>query len=116
MPHPPKVGPQDYLQGWEDGCRTGIASYGNSYLRTHYQTSVNAEKMKLPHYQKGWEVGQSYCSYYTSSYLSNTELTQNDARSSNTWFSLKGDGFFNYSGLTSLSESNTGDTGSIFFN
>jgi hypothetical protein len=102
MPNAPKTGPQNYLQGWNDGCRTGMTSYSNSHLRTQYQTTVNAEKMRLPEYQKGWEVGQSYCSYYISSYLANTELVKNDARTQNNWFTLKSDGFFSYSGFDKL--------------
>lgn len=100
MPKAPTTGPQEYLTGWNEGCQTGMTTYSNSYLRTRYQTSVNGEMMQHPHYQKGWEVGQSYCSYYISTYLNNKEFFNNDLRSKNQWATLKSDGFFNYSGIT----------------
>ena len=102
MPHPPKTGPVEYRTGWTDGCKTGMTTYSNAHLRTQYQTTVNAESMKHTHYQKGWEVGQSYCSYYISSYFSNTEIIKNDVRSDNTWLSVQSDGFFSYEGFDKL--------------
>lgn len=102
MPHAPTTGPAEYRAGWEEGCQTGMATYGGAHLKTNYHTAVNAEAMKNPYYQKGWEVAQAYCSYYISSYLSNTEIVNNDTRSDNNWFSLKGDGFFSYTGFEKL--------------
>ena len=104
MPKVPTNGPPAYIAGWKAGCETGMASYGNSYLRTRYKTNVDGRMMANPHYNKGWELGQRYCSYYSSTYLANTEMaslsndsyTSSDLRSSNTWFDLKSDGFFSY--------------------
>ena len=104
MPDAPTQGPPEYIAGWKAGCQTGMTAYSNSYLRTRYRTNVDGHLMQNPHYNKGWELGQRYCSYYTSTYLANTEMaslsndnyTKSDLRSDNTWFSLKSDGFFTY--------------------
>ncbi len=104
MPKPPKTGPQEYLVGWQDGCSTGMTSYSSDYLRSQYKTRANGEMMRHPYYQKGWEVGQSYCSYYLSTYLSNHELASNDLRSSPTWYHLKHDknDLFSYTGIAKM--------------
>jgi hypothetical protein len=49
-------------------------------------------------------LGQRYCSYYSATYLANTEMayasndnyTKSDLRAKNTLFDLKSDGFFSY--------------------
>ncbi|MCE3232150.1 MAG: hypothetical protein K0R98_407 [Rickettsiaceae bacterium] len=103
MPHPPKEGPPEYIAGWKAGCETGMTSYSSDYLRTRYSTNVDGHMMEDPYYNKGWELGQSYCSYYVSSYLSNKEFASNDLRSNDTWFNLKSDGFFSYKGIDKFS-------------
>lgn len=105
IPHPPTEGPQEYIIGWQQGCETGMTAYSNSYLRNQYQVRVNSQMMQNPHYQKGWEIGQTYCSYYISSYLSNKELADKDLRSPNTWMKIKSDGFFSYTGFESFDQS-----------
>jgi hypothetical protein len=107
MPKPPKEGPPEYIEGWKDGCSTGLTTYSNSFYRTKYKTMINGHKMENLYYHKGWELGQRHCSYYSSTYLSNNELSRvsgdfyanKDLRSDNTWFSLKSDGFFSYEGF-----------------
>lgn len=97
MPKPPKEGPQEYITGWTDGCKTGMTSYGSYYLKAKYQVNVKPNMMRDFRYNKGWELSQRYCSYYISTYLSNNELTDYKVRSDNTLFSLQSDGFFEYS-------------------
>lgn len=107
MPKAPTEGPPEYIAGWSAGCETGMATYGNSYYRTRYKTNVDGESMKNPLYNKGWELGQRYCSYYSATYLSNKEMayasndhyTKSDLRADDTWFNLKSDGFFSYEGF-----------------
>ncbi|GEM_PF-6438641 len=107
MPNVPTQGPPDYIDGWKAGCETGMATYSNSYLRSRYRTSVDPARMTNPVYNKGWELGQRYCSYYVSTYLSNTEMasltndeyTRSDLRESNTWISLETDEYFSYEGF-----------------
>ncbi len=104
MPKPPLQGPPEYIAGWEAGCETGMTSYSNSYYRTRYKAKVDGHMMSDENYNKGWELGQSYCSYYTGTYLASTEMaylsndeyTKSDLRASNSWFNLKSDGFFSY--------------------
>lgn len=111
MPKPPQFGPEEYKQGWKAGCETGMATYSNSYYRTKYKTNVDGNMMKNANYNKGWELGQRYCSYYSSTYLANTEMaslsddsySKSDLRAENTWFTLKSDGFFSYDGFSTFS-------------
>lgn len=99
MPHPPKDGTQDYRDGWQAGCETGMATYSGSYLRNRYNTNVDGERMTNKHYNRGWELGQRYCSYYANTYLANKEFTDSDLRSDETWFSVKADdSWFSYEG------------------
>jgi len=102
MPKDPKVGPDEYKQGWHDGCKTGMNTYGSSYMRTKYKTTINAQMMQNPYYRRGWDIGQRYCSYYISTYLSNHEFFANDLRSKNTWVKLQSDGLFSYTGWTTF--------------
>lgn len=99
MPHEPKKGPPEYIAGWKAGCQTGMATYSNLYYRNKYSTSVNPQMMQNARYNKGWELGQSYCSYYSATYLANKEFKQADLRADNTWFTMSGDGFFNYGSM-----------------
>jgi hypothetical protein len=99
MPHPPTGGSPEYIAGWNDGCQTGGTSYSSDFLRTRYGTAVNGYAMENPDYNKGWELGSSYCSYYVSSYLSQKEFFPNDLRSDDTWFTMSDDGFFSYKGI-----------------
>lgn len=96
MPKPPENGSKEYISGWEDGCKTGISQFSNAYYRMKYNTSTDNNLIQNKEYIVGWKLGNRYCSYYSSTYLSNKEFFQNDLRSKNTWFSLKSDGFFSY--------------------
>lgn len=96
MPKAPTEGPEEYIIGWKDGCKTGMSSYSSSYLRTMYGVTVDADAMKNINYSKGWRLGNRYCSYYTSrnltlGYFDNAGFKDSDLRSDNTWFSLESD-------------------------
>lgn len=99
MPHPPTEGPPAYIEGWQAGCETGMGAYGSDYTRIRYGVNVDGHNMEDPNYNKGWELGQSYCSYYVSTYLSNRELSDGDLRQDDQWFKLKSDGFLSYKGI-----------------
>ena len=105
MPKPPTEGPQEYIMGWKAGCETGMTTYSNSYMRTKYQTNVDGRMMQNRYYNRGWELGQRYCSYYSSTYLSNKEFFKKDLRNDEKWFNLESDGFFNYNNATEISMS-----------
>jgi hypothetical protein len=81
-----------------------MATYSNAYYRNRYSTNVNGQMMRNPRYNKGWETGQSYCSYYVSTYLGNPEFTKSDLRASDKWFTVAGDGFFNYTGASTFDD------------
>jgi hypothetical protein len=99
MPHPPTQGPPEYIEGWQAGCETGMSTYGSDYTRIRYGANVDGHRMEDPNYNKGWELGQSYCSYYVSTYLSNRELSDDDLRQDDQWIKLKSDGFLSYKGI-----------------
>jgi hypothetical protein len=98
-PHAPTEGPPEYIAGWKAGCQTGMTSYSSDFLRTRFRTNVEGYRMEDPNYNKGWELGHNYCTYYITTYLSNKEFTQADRRSDDTWFKLKSDGFLSYQGI-----------------
>ncbi|MDB2415519.1 hypothetical protein N9W34_07080 [Rickettsiales bacterium] len=110
MPKAPEYGPPEYIAGWKAGCQTGMTTYSNSYYRNRYKTNVDGHMMQNPYYNKGWELGQRYCSYYSSTYLANTEMaslsndryTKSDLRADNSWFQLESDGWFSYEGMDTL--------------
>lgn len=99
MPKAPKVGPREYVEGWKAGCQTGMTAYSSDYLRSRYSANVDGNRMADPVYNKGWELGLSYCQYYASTYLSNPEFNKSDIRNNNTWVSMESDGFFSYKGI-----------------
>lgn len=91
MPKPPTEGPPEYIAGWEDGCQTGMTAYSTTMLRTFHTAQVNAPMMSNTNYNKGWRLGNRYCNYYTSRYLSmgyfdDDSFSNSDLRSDNTWF------------------------------
>lgn len=100
MADAPKSGSQKYRAGWKDGCKTGISQFSNAYYRMQYSNEMDSNLMKENNYKNdyytGWKLGNRYCSYYSSTYLSSKEFFDNDLRSKNKWFSLKSDGFFSY--------------------
>lgn len=96
MPKAPTEGPPEYITGWTDGCQTGMTAYSSSYLRTMYSIKVDAEAMQNVYYSKGWRLGNRYCSYYMSRYLTlgyidNAGFEGADLRDNDTWFSLESD-------------------------
>jgi hypothetical protein len=99
MPHAPTDGPPAYQQGWNDGCQTGSTAYSSDYMRTRLGANFDGHNMEDPNYNRGWELGNSYCMYYMSTYLNNREFAQNDLRSDDTWFKMESDGFFSYKGI-----------------
>lgn len=97
MPHPPTQGPPNYILGWKHGCETGMTAYSSFYLRARYKTRVDGKMMTNNDYNKGWRLGNRYCNYYTSRYLSLGVLDnvgfakKDDLRDNNQWFTLNDD-------------------------
>ena len=44
----PKEGPITYRQGWIDGCKTGLSSMTNTYYKTFYQFTQDANLRSDP--------------------------------------------------------------------
>lgn len=92
MPKPPTEGPPDYIAGWEDGCETGMTTYSHSFMQTRYKANINAQMMATnQNYNKGWRLGNKYCTYYTSRYMTLGYIdapgfNDSDLRSEDTWF------------------------------
>jgi hypothetical protein len=68
MPGPPKGGPPEFQEGWQDGCETGIAAHGSSYYRSTFKFTQNPSLVMNPIYYKAWKDGENYCRTYIFAY------------------------------------------------
>ncbi len=58
-PHNP-----EYVEGWVDGCHTGIGVSSNSWYKRYYTFKQDAMKAQEPVYYKGWKDSFNYCQRY----------------------------------------------------
>lgn len=68
MPPPPQGGPQEFQQGWADGCDTGFAAHGTQVYRASYSFTQNPELAQNPVYYKAWKDAENYCRTYIYEY------------------------------------------------
>lgn len=93
-PKPPTEGSEGYIHGWKDGCKTGRVAYSNTLLRSTGSMHVDGVRMGSdPDYNRGWLLGNRYCMYYTSRYLSigyfdDADFEHSDLRTPNQWFNV----------------------------
>ncbi len=66
---PPKDANPDYLQGWEDGCNTGLSTMVTGYYKSFYGYQQDPYKMSLPIYYKAWKDSYTYCRQYAFRYI-----------------------------------------------
>jgi hypothetical protein len=57
-------GPPDFVNGYHDGCDSGLAAFGNTYYKTFYKFTKRFENEDDELYQNGWEKGYQYCRQY----------------------------------------------------
>lgn len=67
-PAPPPNAPQEYRQGWLDGCDTGFGAHGYDVYRTNYKFTQNPSLMMNPVYYKAWKDAENYCRTYIFEY------------------------------------------------
>jgi hypothetical protein len=57
-------GTPEYKRGWQDGCQSGLATYGtavNKLMNSFYQ---DYRMMKNPQYDAAWHESFDYCRHY----------------------------------------------------
>ena len=62
--------PPLYLQGWQDGCETGVAANTTSLNKFFYNYRQNADLVMNDIYYRGWKDSFDYCQRYTRMYYS----------------------------------------------
>ena len=60
-------GPPEFRAGYEDGCRSALAAYGNSYMKTMHSLRKRPEYQYNNMYNQVWRDGWNYC--YMSYFL-----------------------------------------------
>lgn len=61
---PPKDAHPDYLEGWEDGCNTGLSTMVPGYYKSFYGYQQDPYKTGNPIYYKAWKDSYTYCRQY----------------------------------------------------
>lgn len=54
-------GPEEYRTGYNHGCESAIAAYGNSYQKTFYSLKKAPEYQNNRMYNQIWKDGWAYC-------------------------------------------------------
>jgi hypothetical protein len=57
-------GPPEFVEGYHDGCDSGLAAFGNSYYKAFYHFTKRFDVVNDGLYQNGWEKGYQYCRQY----------------------------------------------------
>jgi len=69
MGHAPSDASPIYKEGWNDGCETGLAAYGNDIYKAMYKFKQDPEKMRDRSYYRAWNDALNYCRSYVNRYL-----------------------------------------------
>ena len=54
-------GPEEYRQGYEDGCKSALGAYGNSYQKTMHGIRKSAQYETSRMYNQVWKDAWAYC-------------------------------------------------------
>ena len=65
----PPNAPQEYKLGWEHGCKSGLAAYGNDFYKTFYKFTQDLKLIRNPVYYKAWSDSFHYCRAYVNRLL-----------------------------------------------
>jgi hypothetical protein len=60
-------GPPEFKAGYEDGCKSSLAAYGNTYMKTIYSLRKRPEYQYNNMYNQVWRDAWNYC--YMSYFL-----------------------------------------------
>jgi hypothetical protein len=55
---------QMYVDGWKDGCETGVSATTNSWYKFHHKFKQDPIKAQDNIYYKGWRDALTYCGRY----------------------------------------------------
>lgn len=58
-----------YKLGWEDGCESGMAAYGNLMYKTLHSYRFDKEMARNPEYARAWRDSYGYCRHYTGTWV-----------------------------------------------
>lgn len=68
LPPPPEGGPQEFQEGWRDGCDTGLAAHGTDIYRTAFGFTQNPSLVLNPAYYQAWKDAENFCRTYIFEY------------------------------------------------
>ncbi len=68
MTYPPKDSPPDYLEGWYDGCYTGLSTMNQQIYKSFYGYKQNFRKADNILYYQAWRDAYTYCRQYSFRY------------------------------------------------
>ena len=54
-------GPPEYRSGFEDGCKSALSAYGNTYMKTIYSLRKRPEYQYNNMYNQVWRDAWNYC-------------------------------------------------------
>jgi hypothetical protein len=54
-------GPPEFRAGYEDGCKTALSVYGNTYMKTIYSLKKRPEYQYNNMYNQVWRDAWNYC-------------------------------------------------------
>lgn len=58
----------NYVEGWQDGCHTGVSANTNAWYKQFYKFKQNPYKTSDQNYYKGWKDAFSFCGRYIYQY------------------------------------------------
>lgn len=58
----------EYLQGWDEGCETGLSTMVPGYYKSFYSYKIDPKMMANEVYYKAWKDSYTYCRHYAFRY------------------------------------------------
>lgn len=65
-------GSPEYLQGWDDGCKTGLSTMVPGYYKSFYKFKQDPYMINNSVYYKSWKDAYTYCRQYSFRYAWDT--------------------------------------------
>ncbi len=62
-------GPPLYQKGWNEGCDSGLAAYGNGRYKVSYTFTQDWRLVENKEYYGGWKQGYGYCRWYAYNWV-----------------------------------------------
>ncbi len=71
----PQGGSPEFTQGWEDGCKSGIAAYGGDHQKyLGYKFTQDWRMIKNTDYYNAWQDSYLYCRWYIWNYMTKYDM------------------------------------------